>query len=267
MDNKTNLPKYKKPPLVEVAFSVQFKEISKLKTPHIGILWEMLGKNNFPEIDDKPPLGKINTPPSIFLDTNGSFSTRVWFSNSEQSCLLQIQNDRFCYNWRKKIEEESLDNSLDYPHYEKNLDSFFSYFSIFQEFIEKNNLGSIEPNMAELTYVNQVLYNNISEVNGVFKDFNWPKTERFLSEPEGFNHFVAFNIKDNLSKARVVINSTQRPYDGKSVFGIQLSTSGQLQAIDHNEIKNWYNTSHNWIVNAFTDLVTEEAQKKWERYQ
>jgi uncharacterized protein (TIGR04255 family) len=52
-------PDYEKPPVAEVVFGIQFKELVQLKTPHMGILWEKLGRADYPECEEAPPIAHI----------------------------------------------------------------------------------------------------------------------------------------------------------------------------------------------------------------
>ena len=53
------LPEYDNPPLIEVVFGVQFKELEKLKTLHMGAFWEKISKTEYPNFEDKPPLAHV----------------------------------------------------------------------------------------------------------------------------------------------------------------------------------------------------------------
>ena len=53
------LPEYDNPPLIEVVFGVQFKELTELKSPHIGVFWEKIGRAEYPGFEEKVPLGHI----------------------------------------------------------------------------------------------------------------------------------------------------------------------------------------------------------------
>ena len=67
------LPKYRKPPVVEVAVSVYFKSLDGLKTAHYGRFWERTDKD-YPKTEDQPPLIELSarTEKRTFLNRGRS---------------------------------------------------------------------------------------------------------------------------------------------------------------------------------------------------
>ena len=53
-----NLPDFAKPPLAEVALSVQFEPLEKMRTPQIGLLWNDF-RQRFPDTEEHPPLDSV----------------------------------------------------------------------------------------------------------------------------------------------------------------------------------------------------------------
>jgi hypothetical protein len=56
-----NLPSvshFERPPVVEVAISVQFQPVTALRTPHLGLFWLEL-RDRFPKIQELPPLPPV----------------------------------------------------------------------------------------------------------------------------------------------------------------------------------------------------------------
>lgn len=119
-EKKPPLPDYKKPPVVEVAISIQFNPLKELNVPKLGALWLEFEKE-FPETQDQPPLspvfevyGQIQPPRFEFRFEAAPPLSRCWFLNKAGTELIQVQQDRFILNWRKTTE------TAKYIRYEEN---------------------------------------------------------------------------------------------------------------------------------------------------
>jgi uncharacterized protein (TIGR04255 family) len=150
-----DLPEYAKPPLTEVAISVQFDALANYKSVLAGPIWELY-KERFPIVRELVPLPPAfetfgpRQPLSInFNVLDAPIAARLWFLNANETELLQFQPDRFGRNWRKI---PPLDNS--YPRFESMIEDFRSDFAHLCDFIDRAGLGAIRPNQCELTYVN-----------------------------------------------------------------------------------------------------------------
>ena len=66
--------------------------------------------------------------------------------------LLQVQQDRFVRNWRKRGEFER------YPRYEDHIrPRFLDDLEGFVGFVTENGLGTFAPNQCEVTYVSHIV--------------------------------------------------------------------------------------------------------------
>ncbi len=79
MKAELELPKYHKPPVVEVAIGVQFEPLSEMRTAHFGAFWKRV-EEDYPSVEDQAPL--LEAPQPELLETPPL--RRVWFSSAEQ---------------------------------------------------------------------------------------------------------------------------------------------------------------------------------------
>ncbi len=49
-------PQFRRPPVVEVALSVQFEAVRALKAMHVGVFWDRHLRNLYPTAEEVPPL-------------------------------------------------------------------------------------------------------------------------------------------------------------------------------------------------------------------
>src|ERR1043166_5147847 len=155
-DVQISLPDFVKPPVTEVALSVQFNPLPELKAPQLGLLWNEF-RSRFPKAEQQPPLdsvmekfgvrgpGKVNVRFEMGVPV-----PRCWFLNEAGTELIQVQQDRFAHNWRKVGEEDS------YPRYEYICETFKAELGIFCQFLARERLGELIPNQCEVIYVNHI---------------------------------------------------------------------------------------------------------------
>ena len=80
----------------------------------------------------------------------GRLPSRLWFYNEAETELVQVQPDRFIFNWKRGLVAAA------YPHYEKIRPSFEAQSAHFREFVTSNGLGEIEIKQCEITYINHI---------------------------------------------------------------------------------------------------------------
>jgi len=158
------LPSYEQPPLIEVVCSVQFSSLEGLLSPHLGVLWQRF-QPDYPFCDDLTPI----TPKIEFSEqqkieqvtiSNIPELPRVWFINQDGTRIIQIQRDRFIYNWRK------VDPDNEYPRYNLLIQTFQDHLAEFNRFVKEAELGQIQPyQQYELTYINQIHHQLFSMKN------------------------------------------------------------------------------------------------------
>ena len=153
----SNLPQWAKPPLDEVAISVQFNDIAGLKTIHYGLLAERLKPLGLTQSEDKAPInaafevfGKRVAPVQFQFQAVDAPLARVWYLSDDRHRLVQVQPDRFVYNWRK------VAGAGDYPRFDTVLAEFLERCQIFEAFISDQGLPSLALNQCELSYFNVI---------------------------------------------------------------------------------------------------------------
>src|SRR5438034_580391 len=103
-----NLPDYHRPPIDEVAISVQFPIIENLVENDLREFWRDV-QQQYPLAESQPRLeGPIETeepvsrPPVLQLSMAVPPQGRLWLVNESDDFLVQVQNTRFIQNWRRR---------------------------------------------------------------------------------------------------------------------------------------------------------------------
>jgi uncharacterized protein (TIGR04255 family) len=249
----STLPSYEAPPVIEVVLGLTFETLSLVKFPHIGLFWDTI-RSEFPNCQQAPTLGNIN---SVIEPESGVPLPRVWLINQEDDNLIQLQKNKFLFNWRKRASS--------YPRFEPVSTKFFKYLFSFKQFLEENDLGLIRPSECELTYINHIPkgtgWEAPADVGFVLPDVCWQRRkERFLPDPGALNWNVSFALPKDVGTLFVKLNSAIRIPDNMPLLILELTVKRSVPDEPDDKIKAWYATAREWIVRGFEDLTSEKVQ-------
>lgn len=261
-DPQRKTPSYKQPPVHEVVIGFSFSHLAGLKIPHLGLLWDRF-REDYPTVEHAIPLGGGE---QIVLDTStGLPLPRVWFIDKSETRVIQIQSDRFYFNWRHRKNEDV------YPRYRNIESQFKANLLVLEAFLNEMKLGVLNPTECELTYINHIPksegWETIDELAKVFTDLCWnPKEARFLPKPKNLAWQAAFVLPDNKGQLRIRLSEATRKTDLVPLIVLELNARGIGDIKTTDQIWNWYSVAHDWIVNGFADITTQEMQfQKWGR--
>ncbi len=256
--NRTPQPtlKYDNPPINEIVCGIRFNPIELLQSGHLGILWQKI-RHDFPKTEDQnliapisqDDIGKIDKPPL----------PRVWFIHRNDNELVQVQRNRFHYNWREREEGDV------YPGYEKVINNFISYLTLFQEFLIEENLGNLTIKDYELTYIDLIPqghgWENLGDLEIVFPNLlSFSRQDIFSTNVKVINWQTILDLPDGLGELSIAIRSAQRKTDNQRLIHIETKalSKGQSQSI-----RTWFDAAHSNITEAFSNLVSPEIQEKF----
>ena len=259
MNNK--LPSYQHPPLVEVVIGTQFENIKGLIPLYLSDFWEKIGKNIFLEPVPADSFPKLNQEPGIQIYT-GPQPARYIFGNIVGDSLIQLQHDRFIYNWKK------INQDIPYPRYEKIIKDFYDFYMHFEKTLQEVNIASLKLEMLELTYVNiiplKILSEDLGNISDLLIDAQW-NPKKALSSPNGIDFSWWFEDKIQNTKMKIHVVSGQQREDGAPVIKIELSVRGHAPDKNITKCRTWFDDSHEWIVKAFDEITSENVHKEWEK--
>lgn len=253
-----SLPDYKYPPIIEVVAGISFDTIKNFGGQHLGLFYQKV-RDEFPLCEQAPRL-EFN-PQNLDMAT---YLPRMWFVNKDQNMLIQLQDDKLYYNWRKIQKEET------YPRYETIIEAFKTNLSLLQDFLEEEELGPVNPKKCELTYINHIPkkegWESLAEISKVFRDFSWSTNDRFLPSPVGLGGNVFFPLPKDYGRLNVTLQTAERRIDKHPILIFQLTAAGLGADKSMDAVWKWFDVAHEWIVRGFTDLTEAAVQKKnWQR--
>jgi len=249
------LPSYKYPPVNEVVCGMRFRPVDKLLIPHIGLLWDKF-RADYPLLQHAVPISTAKG--EIIVDKETKLPIpRVWFLNASGDQLIQFQNDRFYFNWRKRKNE--------YPRYQHVISNFEIVFNTVKDLFREFELGKPEPLEYELSYINHIPidmgWKTIVDLPNVFSDFIWTEsTTRFLPTPKQISWVAEFPLLEQKGHLLVSLKHGIKTEDETPVLVFELKAIGFDNG---NVIRNWFDLAHEWIVRGFTDLTTDKMHEIW----
>jgi uncharacterized protein (TIGR04255 family) len=137
----TELPEMTSPPVHEVACGVTFQGVDALDPVLIGAYWNAR-RSQFPKRDLRIALGNV----AIIVGSEKPPPLRAWLLSEDESALLQIQKDRFYYNWRAK--------GATYPRFSRIGPATLDELTSFSTFLEQETGTRPQVTHFELTKVN-----------------------------------------------------------------------------------------------------------------
>lgn len=238
----------------------------ELQAPHFGLFWPRI-RSEYPACQSRPPLA-----PSIERFEESSETTialmeappipRLWFLNEPNTRLLQLQSDRFLYNWK------GAEAGDPYPHFEGVYAEFRELLEQFEAFVQDESIGQPNFRQFELTYVNHIPIGNgwsaLAEVGKVMPDMSWRNTkDRYLPEPETIHWTSAFRLPDSAGRLHVKANSGRRFVEGEQqpLLRLDITARGFPKEGSDMDMKGWFDMAHEWIVRGFADLTSQEFQE------
>lgn len=258
-------PKFDRPPLNEVAIGVVFEPIRALLIPHYGVLWQQF-KDEYTAVEHAPALaGRDGVP--VTDTATGLPLPRVWFRNRDGSKLVQVQNDRFYFNWR------ATDQNKTYPSFDTIRPEFDRLLKIFADFTEKDLGAAITPIECDLTYINFIAkgagWHSSGDLEGVLPDLQWRKQEaRFLPVPDKVLWQPLFLLPNGRGTLTVKLQPAKLVATGADILRLEMIARGLPEPTTLAGCRSFFEIAHDWIVRGFADLTATKVQHDlWNRTQ
>jgi uncharacterized protein (TIGR04255 family) len=263
------LPKYDKPPVIEVALSVQFDRLN-ITAAHLGLLWQKF-RGRFPEIQEKPELDAVierfGPPkaviPAVRFEVATHAASRLWFVSKSGCDLVQVQRDRFIRNWRK------TEDNPDYPSYDTLRGLFAGDWKLFSQFVADEVKMPLVPNQCEVTYVNILEDMKPSQLPEALEWVSGNRPDGYLGEPEDAELTLRYRLNDDKGqpwgRLHIVAAPAIRATDTKPVIRLSVTARGVPTKKNTDGAIECLDRGHEAVVRGFTSITTPEMHKKWDR--
>jgi len=263
-------PKFRSPPVVETVLGVQFPPLPKLGNWHLGAYWELLGKNDWPFVEEAGPIRaqyeRFGDARQHDLQISFGFgeapTQRLRIRNKAQDRMIQVQNGRFHYNWLKREQT--------YPSYDAILPEFKDALQRFIGFLDQNEVGQPGFDQWEITYVNHIpqgtLWQSPDDWHQIFDALLAANTgNRAKLQFEGCTGVWRFEIPEKRGRLHVEINQGIQGDEQKvPIIRLKLTARGAVAEKDGMGYVDGLNLGHETIVKTFEAITSEKCHREWE---
>lgn len=257
---------FERPPIVEAVLGIQFESIP-LTIAHYGWFWKQyLGQpwndaitaSRLEDVFERFGPDRTWSRPRLRFEPGiDSRRFRQQFMNADGEHMLQLQDTRFVYNWKKSKGEGG------YPSFDRLRPEFFEHLSSYQKFLTEADLPQVQPNQWEVVYVNYIprgdLWDTAEDWLDIFPGFYVPADVRI----DGFVGAWSTILGQQEGRLHIELKHSQIAENKDEIIRLQLTARGPT--VDHSDLSERFEAGHAAIVNTFTKMTSEAAQKYWGR--
>jgi uncharacterized protein (TIGR04255 family) len=264
-----DLPDYEAPPVDEVILGVQYAPIlgsdTVLSSYSASIASDYPNVQYYPRIET--PIEQLsNELPFLPVQIQFPFAPqnltgRTWLVSSDDSLIIQIQNDRFMHNWRRRASE--------YPRFEFLVQRFWERYEMYRAALAEAGQQRPQPLQLEVSYVNWIVDQTISEFfrPGAAANVQIRGVDRYPEQQQWAGSYLARDESQPLARLTLICGAAMRlvpqPERGTQ-FQLTFKAPLQPSATD-DQIKELALVGRDTIVRAFTDLTTAPSHRRWGR--
>lgn len=261
---------FDRPPVDEVVLSVLFEPLYRLLAPHLGDIWKEYKRDGFVDIGEHPPVipavEKFPNPTKRpELRINVTDLPRLWFIHEDDSQIIQVQRDRFTFNWRRTTPEQQ------YPGFSVILNCFQVFYNRFCQIISRLEAGTVTPSQFELTYIDQLFQgtdwdtlDSIGKIYNIFVDSQ--PSNSFWSGAESMILRTSFPVADLNGRLHLTISNRIKKVGGQQTLQTEFTLRGFQENTEQRTIITWFKSAHGEIRKKFVSMFTEDIQTQaWKR--
>ena len=261
---------FARPPVEEVVLSVLFKPLDRFLAPHLGEIWQEFKKSGFMHTTVQGPV-----PPTIesFSDqipephvqiSNVPDFHRILFIHESGNQILQVQQDRFTFNWRR------IEEGQKYPGFSTIFASFEDFYTRFRENLKNQEIGEITPLQYELSYTNQLIHGDgwdtLGDMGKIYQFFvDSQQSDSFWSGAESVILRASFSVPDLHGRLHFAISNRVKLPEQRQTLQTDFTVRG-FPENTKSEMITWFKSAREHILEKFAGMFTEDIQTQvWGR--
>jgi len=268
-----DLPHFNNPPVVERIISAQFLPVQQFSSIYGGWFWKQYLEKDWATANEAPPLDDLFerfgeerkwAMPQQLKFTSGLSLDRVQIVRRGDERMIQLQNSRFVYNWRKKSDS--------YTRYADLLSDFFASLNSFTAFLLDSGLGAPAFNQWEITYINHLMQGDLWETpadwNTIIPGLYTPPTIPPVIEIDSLAGQWHMPLVDRQGRLHITASHVRvGGSDGPECLKLEFVARGPAdpKRADANMLRRSYDLGHEAIVRTFTEMTSPAAHIRWDR--
>lgn len=265
---------FEAPPVNEVSFAIQFRTNVIDEVGTLSSYWPTV-QVDYPNVEKQAPVPPMREnfdyPPQPggpdFEFLSSPPSPRYWFSSADGTLLIQIQPDRFMFNWRQVAGDE------DYPRFAALFPEFLKRY---EEFVSMLLIAGVEPEVAwcELTYHNPIPVDSSDGTHGQLANI-----VTFIERDPG--HTTIPPVEDTQLQQRFRLADASGTAVGRmyitAVPGFLKNSSTPVYVLalivrarpeadgEWSGVGEFFQMAHRLIVHGFAEVTRPELHERWGR--
>lgn len=264
--------KHRAPPINEVGLSVVTSTAGVIDPYDIKGLHDCFG--DLPIAERQPTIASMSVASMVGGGSNGfdlskGHPQKWWFVSTDQSRVLQAQEDFFSYNWRRTGAD--FGEALDYPGFRKIFSEFSEHKTTLENWHKARETILPSPSGCELYYEDIVplirkdgtkfsLSESLSEFNRVEKE------RLALGWSNGWFESIDGVDERNTSLLKIEINSLgvldKNTLEQTPVLRF-VWTAGAARST-WPDVMEFFGIAHDHVLRRFRALISDEVQTTWE---
>jgi len=268
------LPSFRNPPLIETAVSVLFKPIPSLSNAQLSLIWNDKFRTDFPKTLDAEPItaqAESFSPNPLpmarlpkFRFATGESASRLQMVAEDDQEMIQIQNGRLVYNWRRMSDGK-------YPRWENLQPRFLTAWNKFLEFVNEQKLGTINPIHWEVVYVNHLekgsVWNEMSDLGSILPSIIGSGVPGNIGRADSISSNWNLLLPKNHGRLYLELSHgcISADDDSQELMILKLTARGNLDSdCTTDQVIENISIGRSSIVNLFTEVTSPDAHKLWE---
>ena len=240
------------PPINEVVFGL-YLDPSFFDASFFGRYYEKI-KDKYPKITKRNPI----TSGSANDELVDNVHPCMMFESNEGNELIQLQPNRFYFNWRAR-------NGKKYPGFQKTYLSFENEWDRYNKWLKETiPIQDVPIKQLELVYVNHITGSPVlwdSELSGAHEIFSIFNVPLGLNGDSPYHMATQFAyILKNESKLTYQVNSGQQ--NGKNILILSMTAVSEPDK-HKNVAAKWFGETHDYIADFLKNTTTSKAHKAW----
>ena len=259
---------WKRPPVIEVVVGMQFDALESLTNGHLGWFWGEMHAE-FPKSDDVPPIPHAvemfgedtmyGFPALGFRQATGD--SRLRMTSADGNRMIQVQNGWLIANWTKKT-------GHDYPGFSDVKGLFDKAKTKFEGFLSSRNLGTLRPNLWEVTYIDHIdqgtVWKDLRDLPDLFPGF-YGRAVCQSGACEAVDSTWAWRLGPTPGRLRVTIQSARVGMQpAKDILQVRSVARGPIGPESGHLLDECLNFGRLSVVDTFMANVSKEAIRYWE---
>jgi uncharacterized protein (TIGR04255 family) len=181
---------------------------------------------------------------------------RVIYTAEDDSSLIQVQQNRFGFNWKR------ADDDSDYPKFEVNGKKFLEELAEFDGFCNSEGLVRLTPTFCEVVYVNHIhpqANETIGQLfNAVFSGIAVGTSESPLSEMETLAFNRTYELGEQMGRLYAEIALSIDAATSPFLF---FKLTSRMRH-ENGDVSDTLGEAHDWLIKAFLSLTNENCRRQ-----